>query len=277
VSEDRSVEQEFNTGPASRLPGDENIDAKDSRHTALLIDGVSVTFTGVHALDTVTLSVPDGERHAIIGPNGAGKTTLFNAISGVVPIAAGRMRIFDNDVTRMAPHRRVALGMTRTFQISQLFPGLSVYDNALLGAQAMTRSMFSVIRPAQHIAAVAERADRILQMAGLWDQRSVTAEELSHGGKRRLELSLAASTNPRVLLLDEPAAGLGVEEAGIIIQELARLTSGITVVIIEHDIDLVLSFADRITVLNHGKILAQGTPGEIRDNLDVQKHYFGEA
>ena len=278
MSEPRSAEPGPNRQYDSPSVRSGLMDSTETESTvALLIDQVSVTFSGVRALVALSLSVTHGERHAIIGPNGAGKTTLFNAISGVVPIASGRIGIFGHDVTKLAPHRRVALGMTRTFQISQLFPHLSAHDNALIAAQALTRSRFNPIRPAHKNPDVARKAQQILERAGLWDQRSLSAQELSHGGQRRLELSLAASMDPRLLLLDEPAAGLGIEEAGGIIDDLARLTAGITVVIIEHDIDLVLSFADRITVLNRGTILAQGTPQEIRENLDVQKHYFGEV
>jgi branched-chain amino acid transport system ATP-binding protein len=223
----------------------------------------------------VELNVRPGERRALIGPNGAGKTTLFNLIAGALPVSRGRIALFGRDVTRMPPHRRAALGLARTFQISNLFPTLSVLDNCLLAVQALTPVKLAMHRPLRGYRALHERADETLAAVGLADRARTTVRDLSHGEQRQLEIGLALAGRPRLLLLDEPTAGLSPAESASMARLLDRLDPSITVLIIEHDMDIALQVARHVTVLHYGRVVADGTRDEVRANRLVREIYLG--
>jgi branched-chain amino acid transport system ATP-binding protein len=226
-------------------------------------------------VDAVELAVPVGERRALIGPNGAGKTTLFNLISGELPVTGGTISLFGEEVTATAPHRRAALGLARTFQITNLFPSLTVLENCLLAAQALRRMKFAMHRPLRGYADLHERARHTLATVGLADREGARVRNLSHGEQRQLEIGLALACAPRVLLLDEPTAGLSPAESQHMGRLLAALDPAITVLIIEHDMDIALEVARHVTVLHYGRVIADGTREEIRNNPLVREIYLG--
>jgi len=242
---------------------------------ALRLDAVSKAFGGLRAVDGVALAVRPGERRALIGPNGAGKTTLFNLISGELPVTSGAIRLFERDVTRVAPHRRAALGLARTFQITNLFPTLTVLENCLLAVQALTPVKFSMLRPLAAYHALEERAREALAAVGLADRAAAVVRNLSHGEQRQLEIALALAGRPRVLLLDEPTAGLSPAESHLMADLLQRLDPAITVLIIEHDMDIALEIAQHVTVLHYGRVIADGPREEIKANPLVREIYLG--
>jgi len=226
-------------------------------------------------VDGVELAVRPGERRALIGPNGAGKTTLFNLVAGALPVTAGRIELFGRDVTRMPTHCRAALGLTRTFQISNLFPTLSVLDNCLLAVQALTAAKFAMHRPFARDATLRARAEETLGAVGLADRAGAVVRNLSHGEQRQLEIALALAGRPRVLLLDEPTAGLSPAESAAMARLLARLDPAITVLIIEHDMDIALEVAHHVTVLHYGRVIADGTREAVRADPTVREIYLG--
>ena len=226
-------------------------------------------------MDRVSLSVRAGERRALIGPNGAGKTTLFNLISGALPVSAGAIALFGRDVTRAPAHRRAALGLARTFQITTLFPGLSVLENCLLAVQALTPARLAMLRPLGRFSALAERARAVLEAVGLTGRASVPARSLSHGEQRQLEIALALASRPRLLLLDEPTAGLSPAESRLMAALLRRLDPAIAVLMIEHDMDIALELSDTVTVLHYGRVIADGPCDEVRADPQVREIYLG--
>jgi branched-chain amino acid transport system ATP-binding protein len=223
----------------------------------------------------VELAVRPGERRALIGPNGAGKTTLFNLIAGALPVTLGRIHLFGRDVTAMPPYRRAALGLTRTFQVSNLFPSLTVRENCLLAVQAQTRTRLAMHRPLSGYRALHARAEETLEAVGLADRAGATVRNLSHGEQRQLEIGLALAGQPRVLLLDEPTAGLSPAESSAMARLLARLDPAITVLIIEHDMDIALEVARHVTVLHYGRVIADGTREAVRADPTVREIYLG--
>ena len=236
---------------------------------------MSKAFGGLRAVDGVELAVRPGERRALIGPNGAGKTTLFNLIAGALPVTLGRIELFGRDVTRMPPHRRAALGLMRTFQISNLFSTLTVRENCLLAVQALSRVKLAMHRPLAGYRALHARVDEVLEAVGLLDRAGATVRNLSHGEQRQLEIGLALAGRPRVLLLDEPTAGLSPAESGSMARMLARLDPAITVLIIEHDMDIALEIARHVTVLHYGRVIADGTRDAVRADPTVREIYLG--
>ena len=236
---------------------------------------MSKIFGGLHAVDGVELAVRPGERRALIGPNGAGKTTLFNLISGALPPTSGSIVFFGRDVTRMAQHRRAALGLSRTFQISNLFPTLTVLENCLLAVQALTPARLAMHRPLAGYTVLHEGARASLAAVGLSDRADAIVKNLSHGEHRQLEIALALAGRPRVLLLDEPTAGLSPAESCLMAELLAKLDPAMTVLIIEHDMDIALELAQRVTVLHYGKVIADGTRDAIRVDPLVREIYLG--
>ena len=242
---------------------------------ALKLEGVTKWFGGLRAVDGVELAVRPGERRALIGPNGAGKTTLFNLIAGVLPTSTGRITLFGADVTRLAQHRRAALGLTRTFQITNLFPSLTVLDNARLAAQALTAAKFSMLRPLGGFPDLEAKARQALSAVGLEDRAATTVRHLSHGEQRQLEIAMALAGRPRVLLLDEPAAGLSHAEARLMTTLLQRLDPAITLLIIEHDMDIALEVAQHVTVLHYGKVIADGSREAVKADPMVREIYLG--
>jgi branched-chain amino acid transport system ATP-binding protein len=243
---------------------------------ALECEDVSRRFGGLEAVRGVTLSVAAGERRGIIGPNGAGKTTLFRLISGEMPVSSGRIRLFGRDITGVACHRRTHLGLGRTFQITNLFPTQTVADNLVLAVLGQRRARFSMLRPLWTYRDLYARADAALETVGLADRRDELVRNLSHGEQRQVEIALALLSDPRVLLLDEPTAGLSPAESVRMTHAIQALDPTITILLIEHDMDVVFDVVSRITVLHLGRPFADGTPGEIRKDPRVQEIYFGE-
>ncbi|TAI63501.1 ABC transporter ATP-binding protein [Bradyrhizobium sp. Leo170] len=243
----------------------------------LKLDHVGVRFDALRAVDDVSLDVKRGERRAIIGPNGAGKTTLFNAVTGVVPPSSGRVVFEGRDITRAPPHRRAAWGISRTFQITNLFPSLTVRQNMELAIRGLTPRKFSFFGLPAATDEERAQADGALTVSRLASRADSAVNELSYGEQRQLEIAMALAPNPRLLLLDEPAAGLSPAERVIVANIIRALPKDITIVLIEHDMDLVLSLVDWVTCLNNGQFLAEGTPADIRNNADIQNVYLGKA
>jgi branched-chain amino acid transport system ATP-binding protein len=244
--------------------------------TLLAARSVSIRFGGLQALRNVSLDVEAGERHAIIGPNGAGKTTLFNLFAGQLRPDAGGIEFMGQDISRRRADERTRLGLARTFQITNLFPSLTVFENVVLAVQGLDRTPVSLVRPPLGQPRVADRARDILQAWELWDRRDEQVRNLSYGDQRQLEVVLALASRPRLLLLDEPTAGLSPAETASMTATLARLQRDITVLLIEHDIDFVFNLAERVTLLHLGEVLASGTADEVRGNPRVHEIYLGE-
>jgi branched-chain amino acid transport system ATP-binding protein len=242
---------------------------------ALRIEGLSKHFGGVKAVDDVSFSVTIGERLAIIGPNGAGKTTLFNLINGQLPATAGRIYFFNRDVTALPTHRRAHLGQARAFQIISLLQNLTVLENTLLTLHGTKPSRFRMFRSIEHIEEVVEDAVETLRGLDLLEKRDELVKNLSHGEQRRLEISLGLAMHPRLLLLDEPSAGLTKEEGVEVIGIIQKLGSEITVLMVDHDMEMVFEVAQRVIVLHYGEIIADGTPAEIQDDQRVREIYMG--
>ena len=243
--------------------------------SALECENLTKRFGGLEAVAGVNLRVDEGERRAIIGPNGAGKTTLFSLISGLYPVTSGSIRIFGRDITHLPSHRRTHLGLGRTFQITNLFPTLSVIDNLVMAAIGLKGMKFQVVRPISTYRELYERAGEVLESVGMAEKRWEVAKNLSYGEQRQIEISLALISDPGVLLLDEPTAGLSPADSAMMAEMIHKLDARITVLIIEHNMDVALQVASRITVLHLGGVFAEGSPGEIRNNPEVQEIYFG--
>ena len=238
--------------------------------------GLTHDFEGLRVITGVNLQVAEGERHAIIGPNGAGKTTLFNLITGTYTPKGGKVIFKNKDVTGARPHQMVRLGMGRSFQITSTFSRLTAFQNIRMAVLSKRGIRFNIFRFVDKMDDVTRETDEILKRINLDGERNIPAGGLSYGKSRSLEISMALATNPEVVMLDEPTAGMSVDETHYAVDLIQRLTEGKTMVIIEHDMDVVFSLADRITVLHHGEILASGAPGEIRKNPKVKEAYLGE-
>ncbi len=243
--------------------------------TCLTLADVHKHFGGLHAVDGVTLTVRAGERRAIIGPNGAGKTTLFNVVSGELPVTLGRISLFGRDITRLPCYRRTALGLGRTYQITNLFPRLTVLENIFLALLGTDRRKFAPHRLVPAYPDLWTRARRLLESVGLWEKHDQPLRSLSHGEQRQIELTLTLASGPRLLLLDEPTAGLSPAEVRGIVHIIRSLDPAITVLLIEHDMDVAFEVAEHVTVLHLGRVLAEGTPDAIRANGEVQQIYLG--
>jgi branched-chain amino acid transport system ATP-binding protein len=241
----------------------------------LALDHVSRHFGGLKAVDGVTLTVQPGGRHALIGPNGAGKTTLFNVISGELPATEGRITVFGTDVTRMAPHRRAALGIARTFQITKLFANLTVMENLLLACEALEGRKLVVHRRVSSYADLTARAGALIEQFGLTGRSADYARNLSYGEQRKLEVALSMAGRPRLLLLDEPMAGLSAGESRSMHAILEQIDRSIAVLLIEHDMDIAFAFAERVTVLHQGRVLTEGTREQVSATPAVQQIYLG--
>jgi branched-chain amino acid transport system ATP-binding protein len=243
----------------------------------LQIEGLSKRFGGVIASDEITLAVPAGELHAIIGPNGAGKTTLIGELTGEIAPDAGHTRFDGADITGLPAWRRSALGLARTFQITSLFLDFTALDNVALAVQAHSGSSFRFWRDARGDPELREPARAALERVGLAARADVLVGNLSHGEHRQLEIAMALATRPRLLLLDEPMAGMGPEESARMVRTLRDLKQELTILLIEHDMEAVFALADRITVLVYGRVLATGTPAAIRADEEVRRAYLGAA
>ena len=243
----------------------------------LQVSGVRKRFGGIMALDDVSLAVAAGELHALFGPNGAGKTTLVQLVSGAERADAGRIELDDVEIGALPMHRRVALGLARSYQVSSLFPAFTALENIALAVQARARWRCAVWRPVLKQAALFDEARRVLDTVGLGTRQDVVAGDLAHGERRRLELGLSFATGARVLLLDEPMAGLGPEESTRFIELLLAFKGSVTIVLVEHDMDAVFRLADRISVLVHGRVIATDSPERIRTHPGVRRAYLGES
>jgi branched-chain amino acid transport system ATP-binding protein len=243
--------------------------------SALLIDAVSRNFGGVQALTDVSFSVEPGERRLIIGPNGAGKTTLFNMLSGAFAVSSGRIMLFDRDITRRPPYERARLGLARTFQITNLFPRLTVLQNVLLALQAMDDTAFSLHRRMSANSHLFEGARTLLESWGLSGIADRTAKDISYGEKRQIDLILGMAMGPKVLLLDEPTAGLSAAEVVRVVEMIRSLPKDMTILVIEHDMNVAFDLADRIAVLHQGRLIAEGDRDAIRNNAQVNDIYLG--
>jgi len=244
---------------------------------ALRVERLSKNFGGVKALHEVSLSVKAGERRAIIGANGAGKSTLLNLINGEMAPTSGVVRILGRDVTGMPVHDRVHLGVGRSCQINNLFLRISVLDNVLLALQATQPFRFQMLRSISKYDHLFANARELLAARGLWEKRNVPAVDLSYGEQRRLEIVLSLASSPKLLLLDEPTAGLSTSETSDIIELVRGLGREITVLFISHNIDVIFAIADGITMLHYGEVIAEGTPEEIRADPKVKQIYLGGA
>ena len=243
--------------------------------TAIEVDRLSKNFGGLRAVDEVSLAVPAGERRILIGPNGAGKTTLFHCIAGSVKPTAGRVRLFGEDITALTENRRAARGMGRTFQISNLFSDLTTVENLALAILGPDRRKWTMHRAVDAFPDVRARAMRSLATVELAHRADDAVKFLSYGERRQLELALALSSQPKVLFLDEPCAGLSPSERQRLSETISTLPRDITLIMIEHDIDIALALADRVTVLHRGKVILDATPAEVRINEQVREVYFG--
>lgn len=241
----------------------------------LEISGLKKRFGGLVVTDSVDLSLLPNELHAVIGPNGAGKSTLIAQIAGELRADAGSIRLQGVDVTNRSPRQRARMGLARSFQISNVFPSMSAEQNVTLSVQALAGHNFRFWRPASSIETIREPARQILARVGLGDCRAASASRMSHGERRQLELAMAIASQPKVLLLDEPMAGLGPEESAAMVALLRDLKKDYAIVLVEHDMDAVFSLADRITVLSGGRVLASGSPASIRNNAAVRAAYLG--
>ncbi len=233
-------------------------------------------FGGVIACDQVSLALERGEIHGLIGPNGAGKTTLLNLLSGELLADAGRILLGDREVTRLPPHARARLGLARSFQITSVFPSMTVLENVGLAIQAHAGSSFRFLADAGRDPALVEPALALLREVGLGELAERPVARLAHGQKRLLELAMALAGDPELLLLDEPLAGLGPEEGRRMVELLAGLRRRTTMLLVEHDMDAVFTLADRVTVLVYGRVIASGEPDAIRRDPEVRSAYLGE-
>lgn len=238
--------------------------------------GLFHEFRGLEVLFDVNLQVEEGERHALIGPNGAGKTTLFNVITGTYQPTRGQVLFKGKEITGTRPHELSRLGMGRSFQITSTFPRLTAFQNIRQAVLSKKGIRFQMFRILDNMEDITRETEEVLKRINLDRERDVPAGMLSYGKHRSLEISLALATDPDLVLLDEPTAGMSRDETHYAVELIRRLTEGKTVVIIEHDMDVVFSLADRITVLNYGQILATGSPADIRQNQAVKDAYLGE-
>ena len=242
----------------------------------LEVRGLHKAFGALRATDNVDLDVREGETHAIIGPNGAGKTTLIGQLSGTLRPDAGAIRFAGEDITRIPAPARSHKGLARSFQIPSIYREFTALDNVALAAQAHAGHSFRFWRPAREDPGLREPARAILNEVGLGGRADVLAANLAHGEQRQLEIAMVLATNPRMLLLDEPVAGMGIDESQRMVDFLSTLKGRKTIILVEHDMDVVFTLADRISVLVYGRIIATGAPEEIRANREVRAAYLGE-
>ena len=242
----------------------------------LRLEAITKRFGGLVATDAVSLEVAHGEVHALIGPNGAGKTTLIGQISGSLSPDDGEILFENQKITRLRQHARVAAGLARSYQITSIFRRFSVLDNLALAVQARSGSSFSFWKPVAGETGLFDEASSIADEVGLTEKTDSTAGNLSHGEQRALEVGLALATRPKLVLLDEPMAGMGPEESQRMIELIQRIRSRVTVLLVEHDMDAVFRLADRISVLVAGRIIATDLPDRIRSSEEVRRAYLGD-
>jgi branched-chain amino acid transport system ATP-binding protein len=241
----------------------------------LALDGVSKRFGNVSALEDVTLAIRTGERCGIIGPNGAGKSTLFNIIAGELPLTHGSVQFLGADITRLSTHARARRGLARTFQTTTLFPRLTVVENLVLALQANSLERFQLLALRSRFRARDDEACALLERVGLAARADAVVDTLGYGEKRQIEILLALAQRPKLLLLDEPTAGLAPADASLVTEMLKTERTGVTMVLIEHDMGVVFDVVERLTVLHHGRIVADGPLESIRGDATVQEIYLG--
>jgi branched-chain amino acid transport system ATP-binding protein len=242
----------------------------------LKVDGITKRFGGILASDDITLSVPAGELHAIIGPNGAGKTTLIGQLTGEITPSSGTVIFAGEDITALPTYKRSIKGLARSFQITSLFLDMTALDNVALAVQAHAGNSFHFWRNARKQEELRAPARAALDRVGLSHRADTVVSSMSHGEHRQLEIAMALATKPRMLLLDEPMAGMGPEESARLVKTLLELKQQYTILLVEHDMEAVFALADRISVLVYGRVIATGLPAEIRANADVRQAYLGE-
>jgi branched-chain amino acid transport system ATP-binding protein len=241
----------------------------------LKAESLSLSFGGLHVLRGVSFGVEAGEKVALIGPNGAGKTTLINVLSGLLKPKTGKIYFLDQEITKMPAHQRVICGMARSFQLNTLFPHLTLLTNVMLATQGIKNKPLQVFRPFHAYGDTYTEARELLELAGFWQKRETPLGALSYGEQRQVEVLLALGSKPRLLLLDEPSAGLTKVETDSLINLIRSLTGDVSVFFVAHDLDLVFALARRIMVLYYGEIVAEGTPGEIQADPKVREIYLG--
>jgi len=247
-----------------------------SADAVLELRGIAKSFGPARILEGIDLSVRRGERHAVIGPNGAGKSTLFNLISGLFPPTAGSILLNGREIAGRPPHRINRMGLARSFQITNIYHRLSVFENLRIGVMARHGLRFSMFRPVSGLRAVNAESEALLQRIRLERRRDQPAGDLTYSEQRALEIGMTLATGPEVILLDEPTAGMSQDETHYVIELIREVTEGKTLLVVEHDMSVVFSLCDRISVLVYGELLATGTPDEIRANRAVQEAYLGE-
>jgi branched-chain amino acid transport system ATP-binding protein len=245
--------------------------------TLLAVEGLTKRFGGILASDNIALDVKQGELHAIIGPNGAGKTTLIGQLTGMLTPDTGTVRFAGEDITALPAYSRSLLGLARSFQITSLFLDFTALDNVALAIQAQAGHSFHFWRKARALPELREPARVALARVGLAGREDVIVSNMSHGEHRQIEIAMALAMKPRMLLLDEPMAGMGPEESAKLVKTLRELKRELTILLIEHDMEAVFALADRISVLVYGRVIASGSPEEIRNNAEVKKAYLGEG
>ena len=241
----------------------------------LELRGVGKSFGALEVLSGIDLDIEEGKITSIIGPNGAGKTTLFNVVSGRFPASTGTILYKKTDITRMRPHEITLAGLARSFQITNIYQRLSVRENIFLAVQTRSKKRLSFFTRYQKMDDVKNRTEEILRRIGLEKWTDVAAGQLSHGDQRHLEIGMTLATGPELLLLDEPTSGMSPAEASATMQLISDLSGGFTIVVIEHNMDLVMNISHRIVVLNFGRKIAEGSPGEVADNPEVRRVYLG--
>jgi branched-chain amino acid transport system ATP-binding protein len=239
----------------------------------LTCEGLTVRFGGLSALTSVSLAVPDGEIRGIIGPNGAGKSTFFNCLTGMLKPTSGRIVFAGEDITGLPPHTISRKAIARSYQITNILPGATVLENARIAAQSRHHN-WAILRHHRSYTDIIERARTVLADVGLGGKEDELAANLSHGEQRNLEIGIALATEPKLLCLDEPTAGMSVTETHATVELIRRIARGLTILIVEHDMEVVMGLAHTITVLNYGEVLAEGTPAQIRANPRVQEVYL---
>jgi branched-chain amino acid transport system ATP-binding protein len=249
------------------------VDGRGAAGPVLQTEGLTVRFGGLTALNGVSMTVRRGEIRAIIGPNGAGKSTFFNCLTGVIRPTGGRILLDGEEITGLPPHRISQKALARSYQITNILPGATVLENVRIAAQSR-RHAWSLLRHHRAFADVIDRSRAVLQDVGLLDKEEELASNLSHGEQRNLEIAIALATEPKVLCLDEPTAGMSVPETHATVELVRRIARNLTILIVEHDMEVVMGLARTVTVLHYGEILAEGTPAEIQANARVQEVYL---
>jgi len=242
---------------------------------ALEIENLCKNFGGVQALHDVCLSIENGKKLAIIGPNGAGKTTLLNVLNGLLPATRGRIYLFGRDIGQMSIDQRAHFGLSRSFQLTRLFFDLTVLDNIMLAIQGTQLCRYGCFRPMTGYEHLLVKAQELLEVIDLWEKRDYIVKNISYGEQRKMEIAFSIASEPKLLLLDEPGSGLTINERSAIVEMIRNLGADITAIIVDHNMDLVFSISDHIVMLHYGKIIAEGTPDEIRADSMVREIYLG--